>query len=161
MNNGLIALVCVLVAAITGSPSTAAPQQTGEPLEKLAWLRGCWSGGEGDRHLDEQWMKPRGGTMMGMSRTVAGGKTVDAETMVIRQTGPAIAFIAKPARQPEATFTMASLGDNEVRFENPAHDFPQRITYRLTPDGSLHARIEGTRNGQVRGVDYRMKRTEC
>jgi hypothetical protein len=106
-------------------------------------------------------MKPLGGTMMGMSRTVANGKTVDSEALVIQETGSEVAYVARPSRQLEASFRMVSATTTEARFENPAHDFPQRIIYRLDPDGSLHARIEGTRDGQVRGVDFRLTRGKC
>jgi hypothetical protein len=47
-------------------------------------------------------------------------------------------------------------------FENPAHDFPQRIIYRrLSPD-SLVARIEGPGpNNTTRGIDFPMRRVNC
>jgi hypothetical protein len=72
-----------------------------------------------------------------------------------------LVYIAKPARQPEATFTARSVGAREVVFENLAHDFPQRIIYRLQDDGNLAARIEGNEKGQLRGVDFAMRRATC
>jgi hypothetical protein len=48
----------------------------------------------------------------------------------------------------------------ELTFENLQHDFPQRIIYRV--DGrKLHARIEGTKDGKTRGVDFPYTRTKC
>jgi hypothetical protein len=35
------------------------------------------------------------------------------------------------------------------------------VIYRLQPDGSLIARIEGTVKGQARGIDYPMRRAKC
>jgi hypothetical protein len=55
---------------------------------------------------------------------------------------------------------MASKSADEVVFENGAHDFPQRIRYRRGGD-MLFARIEGTRDGKVRGVDYPYARVAC
>jgi hypothetical protein len=160
MGNRVATTVLVAVLTLSGVRANAA-RQAGDELDKLAWLAGCWTGGDDVRQVDEQWMKPLGGTMMGMGRTVANGKTVDWETLVIRHAGSEIVFVANPARQAEASFTMVSASENEVRFENPSHDFPQRIIYRLNPDGSLHARIEGTRDGKLRGVDFPMKRGKC
>jgi hypothetical protein len=160
MNNRVISLVGTMVLALSAGPAPAA-EERGSQLDKLAWLGGCWTSTDGGRHVDEQWMKPLGGTMMGMSRTVANGKTVDSEALAIQETGSEVAYVARPLRQPEASFRMVSATTTEARFENPAHDFPQRIIYRLNPDGSLHARIEGTRDGQVRGVDFRMTRGKC
>jgi hypothetical protein len=53
-----------------------------------------------------------------------------------------------------------SLGSTqwEAVFENPDHDFPNRIIYRTPDADSLFARIEGKRNGRVSGVDFSLKR---
>lgn len=155
------AVAAITLAAGISVAASAATPQAGTALDQLGWLAGCWTSHEGGRQIDEQWMKPLGGTMMGMSRTVAGGRTVESETLVIRQAGDGITYIAKPSGQPEASFTLTAAGPDEVRFENPAHDFPQRIMYRLLPDGSLRARVEGTRDGKVRGIDFPMQRAMC
>jgi hypothetical protein len=88
----------------------------------------------------EQWMKPAGGTMLGMSRTVVDGKTKEFEFLQIRasDTGE-IQFIARPSGQPEATFRLTGGSDKEAIFANPEHDFPQKVIYRLAEDGSLAA----------------------
>ena len=148
----------MLTLAAFGLPAAQAP---GGELEKIAWLAGCWTSDAGGRQVDEHWMKPLGGTMMGMSRTVVGGKTVESEALLIRATGSDVAYVARPSGQPEASFTLVTATAGEARFENPEHDFPQRIIYRLNTDGSLHARIEGTREGKVHGVDFPMTRGKC
>lgn len=152
----LCAVVC-LVAALAGG---AGAQE--KSVERLGWLAGCWtSAAAGERRVDEQWMKPLGGSMLGMSRTVVGSRTAEFEFLQIRQSGADIVYVAKPSGQAEATFTLKSVTATEVVFENPAHGFPQRIIYRLGTGGALHARIEGTRDGRVRGIDFPMKRGEC
>ena len=143
------------------APGVPAAQAPGGELEKIAWLAGCWTSDTGGRQVDEQWMKPLGGTIMGMSRTVVDGKTIESEVLLIRATGSDVSYVARPSGQPEASFKLVTATAGEARFENPEHDFPQRIIYRLNPDGSLHARIEGTREGKVRGVDYPMTRGKC
>jgi hypothetical protein len=70
-------------------------------------------------------------------------------------------FIALPSGQKETTFVASSVTADSVTFENPQHDFPQKVIYRLQPEGRLVARIEGTRDGKVRGVDFPMKRVSC
>ncbi len=100
--------------------------------------------------------------MLGVGRTVRGGKTVEHEFLQIRQSADGkIVYIALPSRQREATFTASSVSEGAVTFENPLHDFPQRISYKALPGDRLAARIEGMRNGAVRGVDFHMKRTAC
>ena len=100
--------------------------------------------------------------MLGISRTVADGKTVEFEFMQIREEASGeILFIAKPSGQPEATFKMIKGSAREVIFENPQHDFPQRVIYRLQDDGSLLGRIEGVSKGKEKSVDFPMSRARC
>lgn len=56
-------------------------------------------------------------------------------------------------------FRMVSCRDQEVVFENPEHDFPQRISYRLHGMDTLIARIEG-RGRQAELVFLRSGRPE-
>ena len=131
------------------------------PIDRLAWLAGCWAQ-RSDRTLtEEQWMAPRGGSMLGMSRVVRGDRTIAHEAMRIEERGERLAFVARPSGQAEAEFLSVSVTDSTVAFENPAHDFPQRILYRHTDGDSLHARIEGVSAGIEQGVDFRMERVEC
>ena len=70
-------------------------------------------------------------------------------------------FIASPSGQTQSTFQLHTLSDREVIFENPQHDFPQRIIYRLAADGVLKARIEGTMDGEPKAVDFPMRKIDC
>lgn len=128
-------------------------------VAQLGFLAGCWEVfGQG---VEEQWMKPAGGSLLGMSRTVKAGKTVFYEQILIRKTGEDIFYEVRLGGQPKVTaFKLVKIGEGEVVFENPEHDFPQRILYRRDGD-KLHARIEGLRQGQLRGQDIPMQRTRC
>lgn len=131
-------------------------------IQNVAWIRGCWQGGDADRRYSEHWMAPDGGTMFGMSRTVKNGRTIAHEFIQVRENEAGeVHYIAKPSGQSEASFKLVKAGEREAIFENPEHDFPQRIVYRLEANGSLHARIEGVSNGQLKEVDFPMKRVTC
>ena len=107
-------------------------------------------------------MKPAGGIILGIGRTVKSGKAVDFRFMRIEQQGADMFYVARPKENKEDTsFMLVKWGVNAATFENPAHDFPQRIIYRLQPDGSLFARIEGKLQGQIKGIDYPMARGRC
>ena len=147
-----------LLAALLPAAQAAAPAVD---LASLAWLSGCWTGTTPGRQVEEHWMKPAGGTMFGMSRTVADEKTVAFEVLELRQQGAGVVYIARPSGQPQASFPWVSGDATSARFENPAHDFPQVITYTLKPDGWLLARIEGTTKGQRRAVNFPMRRGGC
>jgi len=140
---------------------SATPQEQKPTIADFAWLAGCWDGSSANREYLEQWMKPSGQTMLGMSRTVYGGKTVEYEFLQIREQEGSIYFIANPSGQAEASFKLIKFGEQEAIFENPQHDFPQRIIYRLEKDGSLAAAIEGMSNGKMKKVDFPMRRAKC
>lgn len=129
-------------------------------IEKLAWLAGHWRMEQAGRVVEEQWMAPAAGVMLGMSRTVAKGRVVGHEFIQIR-VGPGgdLFYIAQPSGQKEAAFQHTALADREVVFENPNHDFPRKITYTLKADGSLLAVIEGPRDdGTTRRVEFAYRR---
>jgi hypothetical protein len=57
-------------------------------------------------------------------------------------------------------FTSASVSESTVIFENPTHDYPQRVGYQRDGD-SLLAWIDGTANGKSRRVDFPYRRVAC
>jgi len=100
--------------------------------------------------------------MLGMSRTVRNGKTVFFEYLrIVEEDDGWIGLIASPAGQETARFRMSDSGPQHVTFENPDHDFPQVIGYRLAADGHLLGRITGTVDGETRTVDFPMSRIAC
>jgi hypothetical protein len=129
-------------------------------VKDVAWISGCWELTGNGRHVAEQWMPAEGGTMMGVSRTVAGAKTTEWEFLIIREGVRGLEYVARPSGQPEATFALARVLATEVVFENPAHDFPKRITYKRDGD-TLLASIEGPMNGQTRKIDFPYKQASC
>ena len=153
------AIGCLLLAIILGI-GTNAGQKSG--VDQLDWFSGCWVSDDGKERIEEQWMKPGGQSMMGMSRTIAGGKTVFTEHIQIRERDGQLAYIvalgmgAKPV-----VFKQTKIRDGEVVFENPVHDFPQRIIYRRESEDKLFARIEGKEKGVEKGMDYRYTRAKC
>ena len=151
------ALVLLLLAAV---PHTAVAQDAS--LAPLSWLAGCWASESGEAGSGEHWLPLAGGTMLGVGRTVKNGKTVSHEFLQIRSNAEGkLVYIAAPSGQKEATFVVSVLTDGAVIFENLQHDFPQRIIYKALPEGRLATRIEGLRNGALRGIDFPMRRAPC
>ena len=152
----------VAVAVAATFMCLAAKPQPQDSVSATAWMTGCWSVEGKETGTGEAWLAPAGGSMLGVGRTVRSGKTVDHEFMQIR-VGPAgkLVFIAMPAGKPEATFVATATGLEDVSFENPNHDFPQKISYRKTGESTMVARIEGTRNGVARSITFPMRRSSC
>ena len=155
--NRLSALLGVALLSTSAHAKAPAAQPT---LQDFAWLAGHWRIEQADRQVDEQWMAPAGGLMMGMARNVQGGQVREYEFTLLRQESNGdIFYIASPSKQSETSFKLTSLSGGAAVFENPQHDFPKKILYARQADGSLLAAIEGPgRDGKPRRVEYPFKR---
>lgn len=143
-------LVLAVVAALSSSAVNA---QSAAKIEDVAWLAGCWSIVRADGFTEEFWRPPAGGAMLGVARNIRGDKMTEFEFLSIREVDGKLSYVAIPSRQKETVFPLVKFTSSELVFENPTHDFPQRVIYRKVPDG-LFARVEGTINGKLRGEDY-------
>ena len=132
------------------------PTQT-TSLADISWISGDWQTAPGGRaQIEEHWSAAAGGTMMGMSRTVAGEKTVEFEYLRIEQRADGIYYVAHPqARCPGTDFKLTKASATEVVFENPQHDFPKRIIYRKTGDDSLTASIDAGEGSKAMSFAFR------
>lgn len=106
-------------------------------------------------------MRPRGKMLLGMGRVVRDGRTVSHEALRIEARGEGLVYVADPSGQARTEFAAVEVTDTSVAWENPEHDFPQRIVYRRGAGDSLFARIEGESDGAVRGVDFHLARVAC
>lgn len=156
MRASSLSLIAILLLVVT--PLTA---QQRPDVESARWLAGCWELRAGARTTQEQWMAPAGGAMIGMSRTVVRDTVREWEHLVIGPSANGVAYTARPSRQAETSFAAEQLSDTLLLFTNPTHDFPQRILYRRVGTDSIVARIEGPRGGQMRGIDFPMRRVSC
>ena len=52
-------------------------------------------------------------------------------------------------------------GPGEAVFENPEHDYPQRVGYRRIGTDSVLAWIDGTNNGTQQRVEFPYRRVPC
>ena len=130
-------------------------------IRQLNWLSGCWGRQGAERHTIEQWTAPRGGMMLGLNQTTARGRTIAWEYLRIAIVDGRLVLTAWPSGQAEASFDAVELTDSTVVFTNPEHDFPQTVSYRRLPDGSLLGRVEGTEDGKTRSVDFPFDAVPC
>lgn len=132
-------------------------------IENLSWISGCWQSENKEKNssVTEFWTPVAGQSMFGVSRTLRSGKTADYEYLRIVQDEKGIFYIAKPKASPEETaFKLTKLTGTEAIFENPTHDFPQKIIYRV--EGTvLFARVEGNNKGKPMGFDFKMGKIKC
>jgi hypothetical protein len=153
-----------LAFAITAAGQV--PRPPSADIRSASFLAGCWRlerpGLPADaRVVDEQWMAPAGGLMLGMSRTVSAGRATEYEFTRIEARDGRLVFVAQPSGQAGGEFPAVEVGEGTLVFENALHDFPQRVEYRSRGRERLDARIEGTVQGKVRAVDFAYVRVAC
>jgi hypothetical protein len=145
----------VLAAVIASS----APGAASAGVDALAWMAGHWEMTGGGKHVEEVWMSPEGGVMLGMSRTVKEGRAVGFEFLRLEERGEAIFYVASPGGAPPTDFRLVESSGTRAVFENPAHDFPQRIEYRRDGE-ALVARISALGGSAARASEWRWTRRE-
>ena len=100
----------------------------------LAWMSGRWETQTAqDRWTEEAWSAPRAGVMLGYSRSGAGAAMREFEFLRVEASADgAPAYLAQPGGGTAVAFRLAAHGRTSATFENPGHDFPQRIGYVRT-----------------------------
>lgn len=146
---------------MAGVPLTVLLMQSINPsIGDLSWMAGCWKGGWVGRTVTEYWLPPAGGTMIGVSRTVADERTIEYEFILLRTTAKGLEYVAQPSGQGRAVFAATRVGADEAVFESPAYDVPTRIRYRRL-DGQLIATLTGSSRGTPREVQFHYRAGDC
>lgn len=149
MESFLAAFSLILLLSFSATVTAQNTQQKSAwTVADLAWMSGSWATAQGKLQIEEHWTRPAGDSMIGMGRTVSGGKTVFFEYLRIEARADGIFYVAHPKARPGTDFKLTRMQGNEALFENPAHDNPKRILYRKNADGTLTARVEGDENGK-------------
>ena len=159
MNKAII-LIFLFILFI---PSFGQDDSKKPAVADLGLISGCWKkpGKNESSFTMEHWTKPAG-MMLAVSRSIRNGKVGFFEYLRIAPRDGEIYYIAKPANaKTETPFKLTSLKNREAIFENPQHDFPQRIVYKLTAKDSIAVRVEAEKDGRTRGFGFSMSRVSC
>lgn len=145
------AVLACAILALSAAPALA--QSPAFTIDQLGFMAGSWAVSDGVT-IEEQWMAPGGGTMLGMSRTVGEGKTYFFEYLRIETRQDGLFYVAMPKGGVATSFKLVKLDAGGAVFENLQHDFPKRIIYRREANGGLFARIEGDGAGKEQPQEF-------
>ena len=112
----------------------------------FGWLNGYWTMKDKDGTVTEEWKQTNDSLMEGKSDFLKGDSVIPFETIRIFRRGNDFYYEAKAAGQNNeqpVEFKMSSFSDSGFTAENPQHDFPKRITYKLINKDSIHAFVDG------------------
>ena len=152
---GILASLAVNMssAATVQPPSAEAAIAAQAKAEALGWLSGTWeaeraqSQGAQEAWTDESWTTPRGGMLIGIGRRGVGHRLGMWEVMRIATDAAGQTALHVTGSDGSSTsFALVRSAGTEAVFENPAHDYPQRIGYRRTAGGleAWISRIDGS-----------------
>lgn len=132
-------------------------------LEKARLLIGTWENNFPEGCSTEMWEMQNDSTYTGKSWVVIGGDTVSYESLTLQQSGEELYYIPTVKDQNNnqgVKFKLTSTTDKLLVFENPKHDFPQKISYTFVTKDSVLAEISGTMDGKPSSQQFPMARAK-
>ncbi|WP_428632087.1 DUF6265 family protein [Sphingopyxis sp.] len=115
---------------IAASPAAGPAARSPATVDDLAWIAGDWSREEGERWTEERWTAPRGGVMLGHSRSGRGTAMREFEFLRMQADADGVpVYLAQPGGRAPVAFRLTQHDATSATFDNPAHDYPQRIVY--------------------------------
>jgi hypothetical protein len=152
----LVAL-CACQLASAQSPQPAS-------LEDLAFMSGCWEGPFSSRGrsgvIEEHYTSPSANLILGTTRYLIDGRTVQFELTVIRADSAGVHLTPYPGGRASDTFRLNDFKDGRAAFEYPEHDYPKRIIYFMDDEDVRVARIDGGPH-DTDASKWRMERAAC
>ena len=113
-------------------------------LSAVEWMAGAWETEDAVRRTAEHWAPISEHTMEGEGRVYRkeGGSLTGSESLRLVDMGGEVFYLAKTRGNPlPIAFRLESCTDDSATFENPDHDFPQRLVYRHPSRDALHVEV--------------------
>ncbi len=155
-----ICTIALLAGILFAACAKKAEKQPGQ-IEKAAWLIGSWENKSEFGTMSENWEKMNDSVYHGTSYFIKDKDTLHSESVELSQKGSDLIYSPNVKGQNSdlpVAFKMTSATANQLVFENPAHDFPQKITYKMITKDSLVAEISGKQGGKPASEAYPMGR---
>jgi len=126
-------------------------------LEKANWFIGKWENKTPEGTFSEEWKVENDSVYYGKSHYVVKNDTIFTETIKLIQSKNNVFYVVTTIPPPNGvepvSFKLTSSTTDYLVFENPEHDFPKKITYKLVTKDSLYAEISG--DGKSQGFPFK------
>jgi len=132
-------------------------------LENANWFIGKWENLTETARFEEIWNKVNDSTFLGESVVIIARDTVFYEKMDLFQKSDSLILkisVKDQNNEKPVLFYLTKSNNNQLVFENPKHDFPNKIVYNKINSDSIVATIEGIKNGKTQSEAFPMKRTK-
>jgi hypothetical protein len=155
--NRLLAFGYLIV--IVSCNNTSLPDKN--RLTAAKWLLGEWQNITPNGTYTETWIQETDSAFTGESYYIIEKDTPSSEKTRLEQHGQDLFYIPTVEGQNNnepVPFKLTFLSQEQLVFENPKHDFPQKITYTRINSDSLVASISGTKAGKADSMLFPLKR---
>ena len=145
-------LILLLLAIVSCKKAENTENTEKDKIKAADWLIGNWENKNPDGVLTENWEKVNDSTFSATSYFIKAEDTIHQETISLAQKGEELTYIAtvKGQNNDKAVAFPATLStDKQLVFENPKHDYPQKITYTKGANNTLTAEITGKLDGKL------------
>ena len=132
-----------------------------EKIKAANWLLGNWENKAIDGTLTETWRKVNDSTFQAESYFIKEKDTLHFESITLQQKGEELTYSAAVKGQNNdkpVAFKLTAETEKQMVFENPKHDYPQKISYTLITADSLVAKISGNQQGKPSSEQFSMKK---
>lgn len=144
-----ITLLTILLAIVSCQKKESAEKNK---IKTADWLIGNWENTSPDGVLTENWQKLNDSTFSAASYFIKEKDTVHLESIILAQLGETLIYKATVKGQNDGKtveFPSTISNDKQLVFENPKHDYPQKITYTKGANNTLTAEISGKLQGKL------------
>ena len=127
------------------------------PAPDLSWMSGDWRRCRDGEIVEERWLGPRSGLMIGANLTTSKSGKASWELLRLVRSDNGWTFWASPMGQPPTPFKLVEDSAQRAVFANAGHDFPTRVVYWREGEDLL-ARIEGRVRDKPAAIEWRFAR---
>ncbi|EIA09010.1 DUF6265 family protein [Flavobacterium frigoris] len=159
----LFILLIVSFVSCKKSDSNSSEDTEKEKIKTAHWLLGTWENKSAEGNLKEIWNKVNDSTYEGQSYFIKGKDTIHFEKIQLQQIGEELTYAPTVRGQNNdkpVAFPLTNSNEKELIFENPKHDYPQKISYKNISKDSLVAEISGIQSGKPSSEKYIMKKVK-
>lgn len=152
----------LLVITVVSCKKSGSDANEKDKIKAAHWLLGKWEYKTPEGNLSETWKKVDDSTYNGQSYFIKAKDTIHFETITLQQKGEELTYTAIIKGQNNdkpVPFKLTQSTEKEMVFENPKHDYPQKITYKNVSKDNLIAIISGIQSGKPAKEQYAMKKS--
>ena len=140
-----------IILALSADRATADEEQGCRSLDAVEWVLGAWTRTGKTSVIQETWRRVSEATYEGESiaTSLADGEILNYETLRLVSMSDGVFYIAKVTENDlPVPFRMTRCADDLAVFENPEHEAPRKLTYKLkranvNNDDVLEVTVEG------------------